>query len=689
MIRPHLLSALLFLAHAQAAPPTVAEVEGLSAARVVDLSLFDPALAAADPALNRAAIEALGRLQTPAALPRLEAALAHADFEVRAAAAFAWGQLESAPAGPLASRVQAEVAPLVRVRMIEALGKLAATDRTVLVKAADGDADPTVREAARIALGLVARRDKGAAPDLAAHLVAWLQDPTARYGAAFALRRAEALVEPAIFEATLTCAADPDPWTRALCVRSLGRFQEKTLAACAEGSRREKASCQTERGRQRDRLDAALFAAAGDADWRVGVEAWRAAELSGRLVALEPILAALPAALQAEPTLLAGPRLHTWTAALDAALAAPATPGVQAAAQQLFEITLQSDDAGVALGRAHLRCRAAALLDRAGGDRLAACDAAAPLGLVAALVPPMLAHRKPAEQAAEIKRLYPLAKTAIMRIALLEAAAGTKARRALAPILRAGAADPDVAVFSQTATTAAELGALELAPTLRARLEPLRAAGELEVVISLVEALATLKDKAARPLLRPRLRDSNIAVAEAAAKALTALGEPSQAAPTPRTVLPVTHPDATSATVRTTKGAFIIELFAVDAPLTVQNFVTLAERGYYDGLLFHRLVGDFVVQGGDPRGDGWGGPGYVIPCEINPRPYSRGAVGMALAGKDTGGSQWFVTHSPQPHLDGRYTVFGQVTSFEVIDALTVGDRILGITIHRAAPGPER
>jgi cyclophilin family peptidyl-prolyl cis-trans isomerase len=96
------------------------------------------------------------------------------------------------------------------------------------------------------------------------------------------------------------------------------------------------------------------------------------------------------------------------------------------------------------------------------------------------------------------------------------------------------------------------------------------------------------------------------------------------------------------------------------------------------------VVPDFVVQGGDPRGDGWGGPGYTIRCEINPRPYGRGAVGMALAGKDTGGSQFFVTHGPQPHLDGGYTVFGQVREgMAVVDALTVGDRILAIELSRS------
>ena len=135
------------------------------------------------------------------------------------------------------------------------------------------------------------------------------------------------------------------------------------------------------------------------------------------------------------------------------------------------------------------------------------------------------------------------------------------------------------------------------------------------------------------------------------------------------------------ATVTTTKGAFTIEVLPDDAPLTVDNFVQLAKRKYFNGLAVHRVVPNFVIQDGDPRGDGNGGPGYQIRCEINEAPYERGAVGMALSGKDTGGSQWFVTHSPQPHLDGGYTVFGNVISgMDVVDNIVRGDVIRSIVI---------
>jgi len=137
-----------------------------------------------------------------------------------------------------------------------------------------------------------------------------------------------------------------------------------------------------------------------------------------------------------------------------------------------------------------------------------------------------------------------------------------------------------------------------------------------------------------------------------------------------------------TAVLTTEKGVFEIELLGEDAPLTVDNFIKLANSRYFDGLEVHRVVANFVMQDGDPRGDGNGGPGWSIRCEINMQPYERGAVGMALSGKDTGGSQWFVTHSPQPHLDGGYTVFGRVkgTGMDVVDSIVRGDKILNVRI---------
>jgi cyclophilin family peptidyl-prolyl cis-trans isomerase/HEAT repeat protein len=134
--------------------------------------------------------------------------------------------------------------------------------------------------------------------------------------------------------------------------------------------------------------------------------------------------------------------------------------------------------------------------------------------------------------------------------------------------------------------------------------------------------------------------------------------------------------------IRTERGIIGLELFAADAPLTVHNFVSLARGGFYAGTNFHRVVPNFVAQDGDPRGDGRGGPGYTIRDELNRRQYGRGVVGMALSGPDTGGSQYFITHSPQPHLDGGYTVFGRVQyGLDVLDAILQGDRILEVVMR--------
>jgi cyclophilin family peptidyl-prolyl cis-trans isomerase len=136
-----------------------------------------------------------------------------------------------------------------------------------------------------------------------------------------------------------------------------------------------------------------------------------------------------------------------------------------------------------------------------------------------------------------------------------------------------------------------------------------------------------------------------------------------------------------TALVRTTRGTFRFELYYQEAPFTVESFISLARKHFYDGLLFHRVVPNFVVQGGDPRGDGTGGPPYTIRSEFGERSFRRGDVGIASSGKDTEGSQFFIMHSPAPHLDGRYTLFGTVIEgMDVVDRLEIGDRMLDIQI---------
>jgi len=133
-----------------------------------------------------------------------------------------------------------------------------------------------------------------------------------------------------------------------------------------------------------------------------------------------------------------------------------------------------------------------------------------------------------------------------------------------------------------------------------------------------------------------------------------------------------------TATIATNKGVIEVELYADAAPHTVNNFVFLAREGFYDGVAFHRVIPDFMIQGGDPTGSGMGGPGYRFADEFdgNPHTHERGSLSMANAGPGTNGSQFFICHGPQPHLNGRHTVFGKVTEgLDVVDEIAQGDEM--------------
>lgn len=137
------------------------------------------------------------------------------------------------------------------------------------------------------------------------------------------------------------------------------------------------------------------------------------------------------------------------------------------------------------------------------------------------------------------------------------------------------------------------------------------------------------------------------------------------------------------ALIVTTKGTIELKLYPQFAPKTVNNFVFLANEGFYDGVTFHRVIEDFVIQGGDPTGTGRGGPGYRFEDEVknNPLKHERGVISMANAGQNTNGSQFFITHSPQPHLNGKHTVFGKVVNgLDVVDAIQQGDKMIEVKI---------
>ncbi|HLG57694.1 MAG TPA: HEAT repeat domain-containing protein [Vicinamibacterales bacterium] len=250
----------------------------------------------------------------------------------------------------------------------------------------------------------------------------------------------------------------------------------------------------------------------------------------------------------------------------------------------------------------------------------------------------------------------------------------------------------DVVVRSAAANAIADL---KIAAGVQALSDAYRsAAGESTYVArgAALGALARLDPAAARPVLNEALKDRDWAVRVRAAALLLEQGvtdadpirpaAPGRAVEDPQwqaLVLPSFSPHVF---LDTDKGTIEIELAVVDAPLTAGNFIALARKGFFNGVAIHRLVPDFVVQDGDPRGDGEGGPGYTIRDEINQRPHLRGIVGMALDWEDTGGSQFFITHSPQPHLDARYTVFGHVVAgMDVVDRLVQWDVVKRVRIR--------
>ena len=136
------------------------------------------------------------------------------------------------------------------------------------------------------------------------------------------------------------------------------------------------------------------------------------------------------------------------------------------------------------------------------------------------------------------------------------------------------------------------------------------------------------------------------------------------------------------ATIETGKGKIVLELFASDVPVTVNNFVFLAREGFYDGTTFHRVIPGFMAQGGDPTGTGSGGPGYKFVDEFTEHIHNAGSISMANSGPNTNGSQFFITYAPQPHLNGKHSVFGELVSgMDALKTIVNGDTITGITIE--------
>jgi len=615
---------------------------------------------------------AYGRLQDSTTVPGLLDVLGQdPDARVRREAAFALGQI-GAPAHPavvaLGYRAREDGDLATRARAIEALGKI-------------GDRRGTGTVAAFLTHPEVELSREAA-------IACWrLNDSTA------VIMLAEA-------------AKGPDPWTRAFIAYALERapmpqYGLKPLTRLAADSSvvvRAYAARALGRQRTRDALGP-LVPLCGDPAVPVRISAVRALGALADSAALPQALAAL----------------------------GDESPHVRETAAATLQ-ALRSRDALPALRTA--------LGDRDGGVRLAAARALAALApeTAAADLGPLTADPERWVRAGVVEAMGGVegeaARQTVRKVAAgLRPVGGEASPEERAGAFAALAADPAAARAARaeilagltdaewlTAVAACEAAGAgrdsTLVPALTALLARNPAPGETDVPLGVLGALGAMGETAARGPGGPEFRsalDSLLAdpdprVRAAADQAYAAVfGAPAAAEARRAHPAPAWKPAAlapyrealaaadstgavgrvTGATLVTAQGEIEWAFLPREAPGTVRNFVTLAERGYFDGLVFHRVVPYFVAQDGDPTGTGAGGPGYAIRCEYNPQRYDTGAVGMALSGKDTGGSQWFVTHGPQPHLDGRYTIFAHVVrGQDVVDRLRRGDRITKVTIHR-------
>ena len=659
---------------------------------------------------RRAAALAVARLHDLAAVPLLREALQDPDPAVRRNASLGLAGFEDrAPEGTSAALLGALAAESVtdnRAALLTDLGRVAGEDAIAAFREALAGNEPTVRAAACTGLGSYGLRNRSVEPAILRRIAARMVDdttPEVRLACSYALTRlplppvAAADDARAIVEDLARASADDDAEVRAMAVRALGRYPGAP--------------------------DELLEARTADPDWRVAVQAFRS------LAKLEPAReAAYARALRATLDRVLGPSgalsggdLHVLLAALDAAAPMARSSSVHGVATEALErIARRPGEPDRDRGLGH--CGAAALVDRGRGwpTRLTECGlgrvsdeerrvrmAEVIAGLEGALPQRLaLAERLYREgdvraKQAVLAALPSLDPTAVGSLVIAGLGsedsgvitAATDAVVALAPKWREPAAETPVlsvrpagAPLPAAQPTSSGPSEAELNRALRRAWNHLSAEDDVEGLQSWAKAVAATGTARFHQQLGSLMEHSTEPVRAAAASALRDL----------RAEVPAERPSAVSnaiepnevpaaaplrAVLETDRGAIEIELATADAPTTVARFTKLARDGFYDDLTFHRVVPAFVIQGGDPRGDGYGGPGWTQRCEDNRLPYRRGTVGMALAGRDTGGSQFFIAHSAQPHLEGRYTVFGRVLrGMSVVDAIQAGDRIRSITV---------
>jgi cyclophilin family peptidyl-prolyl cis-trans isomerase/HEAT repeat protein len=613
-----------------------------------------------EPRVRRRAALAIGRVGLAQGIPVLTATLADSDADVRGMAAFALGLIGDTSAEAALTPLLADPMPMVRGRAAEALGlinakgaapaigKVAAEyarSAPVAAMTPDDETWPAAPEAEAFKLAVFALVRLKAYEPLAAAVLDGDRPVSTWWPVAYGLQR---IGDPRAAPALLQLLQVPGKYTAAFAARGLGGINHAPAA---------------------ERL-LPLLDAKTKAPLEVVVSAIRAL---AQLNAGAPALAALASNPQALPNV----RIEAVTA-----LGVMKAPEGLAPAQDLLTDAWPAMRAAAVKAAASIDPDAFTFVlsgmepDRDWRVRAALAD------VLGSLAPEVALERARELSKDSDKRVIAAALGALDKLHAPD----------VEPLLLQQLQEPDYAVRAAAAEEIGELKPAGGPAPLRQAFTAAEPDAAYNARGAILRALAAYGPGEATDTVKHALADKDWAIRVRAAELLKTLDPSAETAaairPAPGTPIapyddplllaPETSPHAF---IETDRGTIEFELAVLDAPQTTRNFMALARKGFFNGLQIHRVVPNFVVQDGDPRGDGTGGPGYTIRDELNPRPYLRGTVGMALDWRDTGGSQFFITHSPQPHLDGRYTVFGHVVNgMDVVDRIQQGDVIQRIRV---------